>query len=100
MNIQEFVDSLSMDAYEHLRVAVVSRQSKQAEEFAMGLGYLISQPALMKAAATNAIACINVLTEKTQLPRALMAKVVAKYLEDPEQYVDTPLNVIEINSGE
>lgn len=91
MNLYEFVNSLTIEAFESLRVAVIDRQTRQAEQFAAAFEYLVTQPALMKAAQKNRIACINVMSEKTKLPRALMTKVVDKYLESPEQFTGNPI---------
>jgi len=99
MNLQDFVDSLSLDTYDNLRMAVVNRQRRQAEAFVVGLEYLVSQPVLMKAARINPEACIKIISEKTNFPPELMKKVVDKYRANPNEYSDV-LEVVEINNSE
>ena len=85
MHLQDFVDGLSIEALEQLRIAVEQREQKIKKDIDRATKYLHSQPALMKGAQVNTEACINVMCQKAQsISREVITKVVKDYLVNPD----------------
>jgi hypothetical protein len=85
VKLTEFIESLSFETFNVLRVAVISRHQRHAKEMAMVLEYLMSQPSLCKAAFTSREACENVLAEKTGVEQILVVKSVDRFIDIVEQ---------------
>ena len=81
MNLEEFVNDLSIETFNELRKTVIARHHKHSEEVVKALEYLTSQPVLCKTAVTDRDLCERALVEQTKLSSALIAKVVDRYLQ-------------------
>jgi len=81
MNLEEFVNTLTLSTFDNLRVAVIKRHQSNVEKIAEALQYMTKQEALCLAAIKNRPACEKVLAEKTNIEKELAAKVVSRYLE-------------------